>query len=260
MVVDYHTHSNYSDGDMLWRMLRAADDAGLDGIGFADHCNVSTDPRMQSYKRRNGFNLDMTCERRREAIRALRDRFDVTVFDAVEIDVHPDDVPEIEAFLNDAGFDYVVGSVHHVEVDGERRHIMAPRHFDDLTDAERQDVIDTYVDHLVAMIDAGIVDIVAHMDVFERNTALRGQAKDRHYARIADAVAGADCVPEINAGRVLGAYGEIHPRPSLLAMLRERDVRFTLGSDAHAPDELVERTNFLREFIVENDISPVQIR
>jgi len=40
-VRDYHVHSNYSDGRFLFQMVRAADEAGLDGVGFADHCTVT---------------------------------------------------------------------------------------------------------------------------------------------------------------------------------------------------------------------------
>lgn len=100
---DYHTHSTYSDGEFLWSMLSAAEDAGLNGVGVADHCNVSTRDRPQQVKRAMGFNLDAVYGRRRDAIENLRGRFDLRVFDAVEMDYDPRDEAEIEAFLVKGG-------------------------------------------------------------------------------------------------------------------------------------------------------------
>ena len=115
MRTDYHTHSNYSDGSFLWSMARAAEAAGLEAIGFADHCNVYPDEEPAVRKKAMGFNLDLTYERRRDALDHIRDRFDVRLLDAVEMDYHPDHEAAIEAFLDDAAFDYAVGSVHELE-------------------------------------------------------------------------------------------------------------------------------------------------
>ena len=101
---DYHVHSSYSDGEFLGWMVETAADAGLDGVGFADHCNVSERDHLQQYKRRFGFNLDVTYERRREAIEGLREEHDIRIYDAVEVDYHSADEAEIRAFLEDADF------------------------------------------------------------------------------------------------------------------------------------------------------------
>jgi len=59
-MYDYHVHTTYSDGSFLEEMVDAAAAAGLDGVGIADHCNVSGDERARRYKRALGFNLDVT--------------------------------------------------------------------------------------------------------------------------------------------------------------------------------------------------------
>lgn len=73
---DYHTHSTYSDGSFLWAMVHAAEEAGLDGVGITDHCNVSPDAKQTGRKKVMGFNLDATYERRREGLEVLRERTD----------------------------------------------------------------------------------------------------------------------------------------------------------------------------------------
>jgi histidinol-phosphatase (PHP family) len=255
MRCDYHTHTNYSDGSVAESMLRAADEAGLDAIGFADHCNVSTDEWMQTVKRAWGFNLDLTYERRREGLDALREHTNLRVFDAVEMDYTPRDEGDIEAFLDEAGFDYAVGSVH--ELDGTNVHFEA--HFADQSEAERERHVADYFDALVALVESGLFDVAAHLDLVERNPALRGYATDEQYHRVAAALESSSTVPEINAGRADREYGELHPTPDFLAVLLEYDVEFVLGSDAHDPEEIEPRKTALERFVASHGIPTTEL-
>src|SRR6056297_2801072 len=112
---DYHVHSTYSDGRFLFQMVRAAAEADLDGVGIADHCSVSDREEIQEQKHLLGFNLDQTYERRREAIERLREETDIAIYDGVEMDYHPDEEQRIRSFLDEAEFQYAIGSVHHLE-------------------------------------------------------------------------------------------------------------------------------------------------
>ncbi|WP_269801697.1 PHP domain-containing protein [Haloprofundus halophilus] len=252
---DYHIHSTYSDGKFLYRMLRAAEEAGLDAVGFADHCNASTRDQARRRTYELGFNLDQTYPRRRAAIDSLRESFDVRVFDAVEMDYDPRDEDDIRAFLDDAGFDYAVGSVH--RLDGTNVHTEG--FFAAKSEAEQQAYVDDYFEKVVSLVESELFEIAAHVDLVERNPALRGYATADHYERVADAFAHSRTVPEINAGRVLREYGEVHPSPPLLALLLERDVGFTVGTDSHRPRELRERLPVLLEYFEEYGIEPVRL-
>lgn len=252
MVVDYHTHSTYSDGSMLYRMIVAAEDAGLDAIGFADHCNVSNRDQMIAKKEQLGFNLDQTYERRRNAIERFRDRFDIAIFDAVEMDYHPKDEEAIAPFLDQSEFDYVVGSVHYI--DGINVHNRA--HFADMPQEAKEEAVDTYFAYLIDMIESDLVDIVAHPDVIERNPGMRGIATEEHYEQVADALQSANCVPEINAGRLLSEYGRPHPTPVFLEVLLKQDISFTFGTDSHTPEGLREAVPALKQVFSEYSLEP----
>jgi histidinol-phosphatase (PHP family) len=247
---DYHVHSNYSDGAFLPGMVEAAADAGLDGIGIADHCNVSGREHLSEYKRLFGFNLDETYERRRKAIETLQERHDVRVYDAVEMDYHPDDEAAIRDFLADAGFEYAVGSVH--EIDEQNVH---GAYFADLSEADQRAAVEEYFESLLALVESGLFDVLAHADIVERNPALRGYATEDHYRAVAEAVADADVVPELNAGRVDEEYGEFHPAPDFLSILAEYDIPVTVGSDAHSPEALRRRQPMLEERLTEADVA-----
>ncbi|MEF8850799.1 MAG: PHP domain-containing protein [Haloarculaceae archaeon] len=253
-MYDYHVHSNYSDGEFMGRMVRAAADAGLDGVGFADHCNVSEREHPRRYRNRFGFNLDVTYERRRAGIREYAADHDLRVFDAVEMDYHPADEDEISAFLAEADFEYAVGSVHEI-----REANVHWDYFADLDERERRGAVEEYFEHLVALVESGLFDIVAHPDIVERNPALRGYATEDHYRAVAEALADSATVPEINAGRVDREYGEFHPNPAFLAVLAEYDVRVTLGSDAHSPGALHERVPRLRDRLADAPVESVEL-
>jgi len=254
-VYDYHVHSNYSDGEFLRRMVEAAEDAGLDGVGIADHCNVFDGEDARRQRRALGFNLDITYERRREAIADAREDAAVEVFDAVEMDYHPDHEAPIAAFLDDADFDYAVGSVH--DLDGVNVHYES--HFADYSEATRRELVDRYFEKLVALADAELFEIAAHPDLVERNRHLRGLATDDHYERVADAFARSRTVPEINAGRLLGDYGEFHPAPAFLDTLADRGVDVTVGTDSHEPDAIAPRIDGIEAELAERGLEPVTI-
>ena len=255
MDYDYHTHSTYSDGRFLSSMVREASEAGLKGIGFADHCNVSSRERMQAAKHKLGFNLDLTYERRREAIEALREHVDIAIYDAVEMDYDPRDEDAIATFLDEAAFDYAIGSVH--ALDGVNVHVES--YFAEKSNEERHALIDRYFEKLVLLVDSGLFDIAAHPDLIERNPALRGFADEEHYRKAAAAFAESRTVPEINAGRVFSEYGEFHPAPEFLEIFAEANVRMTVGTDSHHPDEINDRADRIDTLLSERGISPTDI-
>jgi len=254
-VYDYHAHTNYSDGAFLRWMVDAAADAGLDGIGFADHCNVSPEPGAERYKRALGFNLDLTYERRREAIEAVREDADVDVFDAVEMDYDPAHEAAIADFLAEADFDYAVGSVH--DLDGANVH--ARSHFADKSESERRALVDRYFEKLTALVDSELFAIAAHPDLIERNPHLRGFATEDQYAAIADAFGESRTVPEINAGRLLDDYGEFHPAPTFLDRLVDAGARVTVGTDSHEPDAIAPRIREIEAELDRRGLDPVRL-
>lgn len=255
MRVDYHTHSTYSDGRFLWTMCRAAEDAGLDAIGFADHCNVSARETPKRAKTALGFNLDITYERRRDAIDGIRDRFDVAVHDGVEMDFDTRDVDEITAFLNEAGFEYTIGSVH--RLDGVNVHIEP--YFARKSDAERAVLVDEFFEETVALVESELFDVAAHPDLVERNPALRDYATEEHYHAVAEAAENSRTLLELNAGRVLDDYGEFHPNPAFLSVLSEYDVALVPGTDSHQPREIGPRKRELEAVIAEEGLETTEL-
>lgn len=250
---DFHTHSNYSDGKFLTRMVRAAEAAGLDGIGFADHCTVSSREYPRDIRAIRGFNLDATYERRRRAIEGLRETSDVAIYDAVEMDYDPRDEDEIRDFFERANFEYTIGSVHDIE----GMNVQVSSNFDGMSDEGLDAFVDHYFENLASLVRSELFDIAAHPDLIERTPELRGRATESHYRTLAEAFSNSRTVPEINAGRALTDAGIVHPSEGFFAVLREYDIPFTVGSDSHRPDELPNRREFLDDHFSSLDLEPV---
>ena len=252
---DYHTHSNYSDGYFIPAMVRAAEAAGLDGIGFADHGNVTAEGDARRRLDGLGFAMDETYPRRREGIQWARTETDIAIYDAVEMDYVPGREADIAAFLDEAAFDYAIGSVHSVDGDD----VQWSENFVGLDDEGRRTVVDGYYDALAALAETELFEIAAHADLVERTPELRGYSTAEHYDRVAAAFADSATIPEINAGRVLDDYGEFHPAPGLLDSFLDRGVEFVIGTDSHRPEEIGDRIDALEAKLDDVGIEPATL-
>lgn len=256
MDFDLHIHSNYSDGSMMYGMIRKAQDQGLNEVGFADHCNVSERKDLVNCRNKLGFNLDITYERRLEGIKNLREEFDITVHNAVEMDYDAKDEENIEKFLDKAEFDYVIGSVHRLN----GANVQIEESFRNMTKREKRQYVDRFFEKTVRLIESEIFDIIAHVDVLERNKYLRGFSTRQHHIKVADALESSNTVPEINSSRVYKDLGKFHPIDPFLQVLKDRGLKFTPGSDSHSPEGLEKGVRNLRQKLEEESMEPVRPR
>ncbi|WP_459193305.1 PHP domain-containing protein [Halosimplex sp. J119] len=251
MRADLHAHTTYSDGSALPAMCRAAERAGLDAVGFTDHCIAVDD----AFGRRERYDLVETYERRREAIERFRPRTDLTVWDAAEVSYVADAEAETAALLEEAAFDYTIGSVHFA---GPYDYTSGAQYVG-ASDETRRAAVERYFDAVVAAVESGLFDVLGHLDLPERMDALRGFSRRADYERVAAALADADTVPEINAGRVHGSLGRVHPDPEMLDAFQERDVAFVLGTDSHSPAELARRVPVLRTVVDRHGVEATEL-
>ena len=236
-------------------MVDAAEAAGLDAVGFADHCNLSEAWRDERLLWNRNF--DRTYARRREALAIAGDRTDLTLYDAVEMDYEPELEAAIDAFLSDAHFDYAIGSVHYVA----GRQVFPFESFDDASEADRRAFVDDYYDAVVDLVESELFDVLAHVDLVENHPALNGLTTAAHRERVAAACADSRTVPEINAGRAgdRGDFDLFHPTEPFFDAFRDRGVRFVLGTDSHDPEDFADRVPRLERYIDETGIEPLGV-
>ena len=255
MTADVHAHTSYSDGSGIPLMVEAAEAAGLDAVGFADHCNLSETWRDERLLWNRNF--DCTYARRREALGIVAERTDVTLYDAVEMDYEPELEATIGAFLDTADFDYAIGSVHYVS----GKQVFPFESFADVSEAGRQAFVEEYYDAVVSLVESELFDVLAHADLVENHPALRGLTTAAQRDRVAAACAESRTVPEINAGRTgdRGEFDLFHPTELLVEAFRDHDVRFVVGTDAHDPADFDDRVPRLEQRLDAAGIDPLPL-
>ena len=232
-----HTHTTWDDGAASpMDMARAAGAAGLVALGFSVHSplpwkNDWTIPadRLPAY---------------RSEIAAVRESFRGTldVYDGIEWDICSAPFPE--------GFDYVIGSLHHLAPGGEDAAVDCSP---DITRAILRDrfggdekaMARAYFDQYAALAVEPRVDIVGHFDLigkFSETDGLfnpqAGWLTDLAWEAM-EPLAAAGKIFEVNTGAMARGYRTApYPSGALLRRLRAAGGRITLSADAHRPEQV----------------------
>jgi histidinol-phosphatase (PHP family) len=176
--------------------------------------------------------------RARDLQAAWGDRLELLV--GFELECVPPDrwAAEMRGWRDEGDFDFVVGSVHHLEG--------VPIDLDAAT-TERvvracggRDAFDrAYFDAVAAMIEASAPQVVGHLDLCRR---FRGGdvafADDTwpHVERALAAAAACDAVLDVNAAPARRGGEPVYPSVEILTLARLMGVGVTLGDDSHGPD------------------------
>jgi histidinol-phosphatase (PHP family) len=239
VLTDYHMHLAADDlpyrdesfsPEHIGRYVARAQAAGVAEIGFTDHVYRFSQARdwFEHPLWQGGAVADL--DRYHAAVQEAREA-GMPVRVALEVDYLAGRERPIADLVDRYRWDYLLGSVHWVAglaVDWDRAPI-----WDRYPTGE---VWRRYCGDLCAAAASGIYDSMAHPDlakVFGRRPEPRPLDL---YREVADAFQAAGVCAEVSTAGYRRALGELYPDPQLLAMLRERGVPVTLGSDAHAPE------------------------
>lgn len=234
---DYHVHTTFSDGaDTPEAMVLAAMERGMEELGFSDHAHTPFD---ESYCIRRGGEAAYRAE-----IARLREKYrgQIRILCGVEQD-YCAPVPA-------EGYDYVIGSVHYLNVGGDYLAVDdtpevlragIDRHFggDPYAAAEE------YYKLVADVVRKTGADIIGHFDLFAKYNEKAPFFDERHpryvsaWKRAADALLKTGKPFEINMGAIArGVRGVAYPSPEIRDYLRGRGVKFLLSSDAHCKENL----------------------
>jgi histidinol-phosphatase (PHP family) len=230
VIVDYHMHLRDEregiahEARSVEPFVEAAQDAGVDEIGFTEHAYYFTQLRtlwsVPYQVERCVYDLDAYVG----AVLQARDR-GLPVKLGLELDYVPGREDETRALLAPYPWDYVLGSVHFVDglgIDG------APR----LADAVGvEEMWRRYFEMLARAANSDLFDSLSHPDLAK----VFGDRLEFDYTDISDAIAAAGVAVEVSTGGLRKPIGELYPHPDFLGACRERGVPVTVGSDAHVP-------------------------
>ena len=234
---DFHVHSTFCDGQASpEEMVRAALEKGMDAIGFSGHSRTAFD-RSWCMSRAGTRAYRAEIARLKTAYAGR-----IGVFCGVEQDLFSD--------APTAGYDYVIGSVHYLCVDGAYLPVdesaahqtdAAARHFG----GDMYAFAEEYFRSAARLPEVTGCGVIGHFDIvtkFNEGGALFDEDHPRYVAawrHAADALLESGAFFEINTGGIARGWRSVpYPAPPILEYLIAHGARFLLSGDAHRPEGL----------------------
>ena len=232
---DYHIHANVlNKPDLADAFIKRAIELGLREICITDHAPY---PHIHAADR---IPVGMTreyCSR----VRELADKYShkIIVKCGMEIDYHPSLEAQIEDFLREGDFDYVLGSTH--------------MHLPDMLDVPMSELTPTeyaakcFENNLEA-VKSGYFDAIAHIDMYRWSVTIPGRLKEgttnidvsqfEDIAReIFSEMKRRETALEINTHLMVGnSVEKVYPSAQLMGYAADYGLAYRFGSDAHTPD------------------------
>lgn len=238
ITADLHSHTDVSHGrDAPEAMLAAARAAGLAFFGISEHSVLPPPYVCRLYRRdmaeRMPGLLDR-LERRRDSAEAPR------LLMGMELDWTPDQPEYMREVAASRPFDYVIGSIHHL--DG-RLSIGNPAAWP-CSESEADARFRRYYALMTDMVCSGLAHIASHPDFIKLNChALfrRWITQPRNLACVRPALLAMKrrgVAMEVSSAGLRRPFAEAYPGPEIMALAADVGVEICFGSDAHAAAEV----------------------
>ncbi len=242
-----HTHSVYSDGAHTPReIIEQAIAQNMTSIGISDHSYTFFDTRYCLAEEKNQQYIN--------ELRALKSEYanKIEVLVGIELD-------GFSKGYNKNDFDYVIGSCHYINFDGDYRSVDSsldgvldaiktycngdPLHFARLYYKTYQTALDALRPDIL-----GHIDLVAKLGVVDESLP---EYQKMAIEALVNSLSHTNII-EMNTGAISRGYRKIpYPAPFLLKEIKERKANIILSSDSHSKDTLTfffdESVKLLRE-------------
>lgn len=236
-MIDSHTHTHYSKHarGAVDEVVRAAIARGVRILTITDHAPFPVDQgnRLLHSELRRYFD-DVHEAKQRHAGQ-------ITVLAGLESDYLPGHESGLGEMLAEVVPDFVIGSIHYVFIGQRKINVW------DLQDLRGPAVLEAYFDSVRGLLGSGLFDALGHVD-----TVLRAGVGEERFLQwfrpLVPLMIENNVAYEINASgakkSMLDARGmEVsggwsYPCKVLVAELERLGARFTVGSDAHRPEDV----------------------
>lgn len=236
-MIDSHSHTSYSKHatGTVDELVRASIAAGVTILTITDHApfHVDTDNRLLESELNRYFT---DIERARRVYQGQ-----ITILCGLELDYMPGTEAYNRELLARYSLDFAIGSIHYIEIPGQSMVKVW-----DLPCLARKAFLDRYFANLEGLLDSGLFDAIGHADIL-----LRGVPEDILLSRFEPflgAIARSGMAFELNASglrkssldsstgkEIQGLWS--YPSRELVGRLIANEVPFTVGSDAHNPND-----------------------
>ncbi|AZB43375.1 histidinol-phosphatase HisJ family protein [Bacillus sp. FJAT-42376] len=237
MLTDYHNHLERGTLtlDYLKKFTDEAKRKNIGHFGISEHAyhfyqtaDILSNPWVDE---RRFYDMEDYNALFREASNAGLD-----VKKSIEMDYTPGKHKEMERFIKQYDFDYVIGSIHWVDDFG-----IDLKEF--IHEWDHRDLYDTYTkyyDQVVTLAESNLFDIVGHLDLVKIFNYVPENEEFllEQYERAARALSNSKTCVEISTAGLRKPTGQLYPDERLLKMCHDKGVPIVLSSDAHQPQDV----------------------
>ena len=238
-MVDYHMHTNFSDGkDTYLNYLEVARKKDLAEIGFTDHITLAPVDRCVK---------EVDFPVLRENLKNLCNNFseDVQVRFGLEMDYFPEKEEEIRQTISFFPVDYVIGSVHFIEgwnFDSDRSLYGK---------WSNNELYRKYFELVQQSAKSGLFDIIGHFDLIKKFQCWPETDQTSLFEETLKIMKEANVVIELNTSGMDRPCNEFFPSREILSLACKLGVPVTLGSDAHEPNQVARHFDLAVSFLKE---------
>lgn len=232
--VDYHLHTNlcgHASGgidDYLGQAVRK----GIREVGFSDHFPLYfllPGETISGYAMSEN-QLPLYVELVQQSARV----YPLKVKLGIEVDYVPGFEKKLAAELATYPFDYVTGSVHFIDGWGFDN----PAEIEEYSKRDLYLVYEQYFNLVQQASLTGLFDVMAHPDLVKKFGFRLERDLTPLYEETARVFKKAGVCVELNSAGLRYPAREIYPTPALLQVFYRHGIPVTLGSDAHAPEQV----------------------
>jgi histidinol-phosphatase (PHP family) len=231
-MIDYHVHGNFcghATGDLEEYVAEALRRRFVE-IGFSAHLPKVKDPDPYHAM------LEEELPRYVERIRSLQERYRglLTIKLGIEADYFEGYEAETRRLLDAHPFDYVFGALH----------FLGDWHFtsrEGLPRYEQEDpdeAFPRYFSLVERLITSGLFDVLAHPDAIRRAGFSPRAPMEEAYRRVARLLRERGMAIEVNTAGIRRRTGSLYPVRRFLEIAAGEGIPVTIGSDAHAPEDV----------------------
>ena len=251
MRYNFHTHCEYDDGkEPLEDYVVSAIDKGLKALGFTCHQPL---PFENAWSLPQKFFADYLAE-----VRRLKEAYmgQIDIYLGLEADYIPGYSERFPEMIEDAGLDYVIGSVHLVMKPGSTDHsdilcIDGPRedfirNIDEIYQGDVRALVEAYYYQQREMVATQRPSAIGHLDKINmQNKGELFNEQARWYKDavdyLLDTIAAQGTIVELNTrGVYTGKTDVFFPEREVVEKCFERNIPMMVNTDAHHPDQLDE--------------------
>jgi histidinol-phosphatase (PHP family) len=251
----------------LREVLAAAVERGFAVFGVSEHAPRRGERFLYDEERARGWTV-ATLEdlfaayaaRSAELVDELAGR--LTVLRGFEAEVVPGETwaEAMAGFRREHGFDYVVGSVHHVDevqIDGRPDQLAAAiAGRGGLAGLEA-----AYYRAVEDMVERLRPEVVGHFDLVRKLAApfgrLDGPAGRRAAERALEAVAAAGAVLDVNTAGLRTGLGHPYPAPWIVRRAAAMGIGFCFGDDSHGPHQVGAGLPAARDYLLAQGVGEI---